>query len=73
MDGAILNGTFVAIIVAMVLVAYEMRASLRPAECRECPHCRALALERARRQQDLQAQYAREHHLDIDEDDDRRI
>ncbi len=73
MDGAILNGTLVALVVAMILVAYEMRTSLRPVECVECPHCRAVAHERARRQHDLQAEYAREHHLDTDEDDDRRI
>ena len=73
MEGVILNATLLAVIVAMVLVAYEMRASLRPAECAECPHCRSLVNERARRQRDLQAEYAREHHLDTDEDDDRRI
>lgn len=73
MEGVILNATVLAVIVAMVLVAYDMRASLQPAECAECPHCRSLANERARRQRELQAEYAREHHLDTDEDDDRRI
>lgn len=63
----------VALAVAMVLTAFEMRASLAPASCAECPHCQAAAAERERRDRELQTAYARQHGLDRDEDDDRRI
>ena len=63
----------VALAVAMVITAYEMRASLVPASCAECPHCRAAAAERERRDRDLETAYARQHGLDRDEDDDRTI
>jgi hypothetical protein len=61
-----------ALFVAIVVTAFELRASLAPASCAECPHCRALAEERERRDRELQTWYARSNHLD-DEDDDRRI
>lgn len=63
----------VALFVAFVATAFEMRASLAPDSCRECPHCRGLALERAARQKELDRAYARAQGLDRDEDDDRRI
>jgi hypothetical protein len=50
---------------------YDMGASLRPAACPECRHCRELAEESARRQEALTQEYARRHGLD--DDDDRRI
>jgi hypothetical protein len=58
--------------VAMLITMYEMRVSLEPASCGECPHCQALARERAQRERELQIWYARTHGLD-DDDDDRRI
>jgi hypothetical protein len=72
-DTGILNGALIATLVAMILVAFEMRASLTPAACPECAHCKAVAHERARREQELQARYAREQRLEVDEDDDRRL
>ena len=62
-----------ALAVAMLLTAYEMRVSLRPVACAECPHCRAAAHERRQRERELEAWYAQKHGLDADEDDDRRI
>ena len=64
--------TLIAIAAGIIVTAYEMRTSLEPVNCPECPHCRAAALEREARQHDLQEQYARRHGLD-DKDDDRRI
>jgi hypothetical protein len=62
----------IALLVAIVITAFEMRASLAPSSCPECPHCRALAEERERRDRELQTWYARSQQLD-DEDDDRKI
>lgn len=62
----------VALLVAMIVSLYDMGASLRPARCAECSHCRTLAAEEARRQERLSREYARRVGLD-DEDDDRRI
>jgi hypothetical protein len=62
-----------ALFVAIVVTAYEMRTSLEPASCAECPHCQALAAEKERRDQELQTWYARTNGIDTDEDDDRRI
>jgi hypothetical protein len=64
--------TLIALAAGIVVTAYEMRTALEPVHCPECAHCRAAALEREARQQDLQEQYARRNRLD-DEDDDRRI
>jgi hypothetical protein len=63
--------TLIALAAGIIAAAYEMRASLEPAHCPECPHCRAAALERESQQRDLQEQYARRNRLD--DDDDRRI
>jgi hypothetical protein len=73
MDIALQPLVLFALLVAMVLTAYEMRASLAPPACPECPHCKALAAERERRDRELEAAYARQHRLNGDEDDDRRI
>ena len=73
MDLALQQLTLFAVFVAMIFPAYDMRASLAPDECAECPHCKALAIERERRDRELQSAYAREHGLDVDEDDQRRI
>jgi hypothetical protein len=63
----------IALFVAILITAYEMRLSLAPTTCDECPHCRALAAERAQEELDLQTWYAHTHGLDGDDDDDRRI
>jgi hypothetical protein len=62
-----------ALFVAIIVTAYEMRASLDPPSCSECAHCQALAAERERRDQELQSWYARSNRIDADEEDDRRI
>lgn len=72
MDIGILQLALVSAIVALIVTFYEMRASLAPATCAECPHCRAAATERAQRERELQTWYAREHGLDSDDDEDRR-
>jgi hypothetical protein len=64
--------TLIALVVAIVGTAYEMRTALQPANCPECPHCRGAAIEREAQQRDLQDQFARRNGLD-DGDDDRRI
>jgi hypothetical protein len=63
----------VALTVAFIMTAIEMRLSLAPDSCAECPHCRERAAEKAARQRELDGMYARAHGLDKDEDDDRRI
>lgn len=63
----------VALAVVIIVTAFEMRLSLAPDSCPECPHCRERAAEEAARQQELDRAYARSHGLDRDEDDDRRI
>ena len=73
MESTILPVALVALFVAMVVTAFEMRRSLAPVACNECPHCRDLAAEREQRERELQTRYARTHGLDGDDDDDRRI
>lgn len=63
----------IALFVAIIVTAYEMRTSLEPPSCSECAHCQALAAERDRRARELQAWYAQSNRIDADEDDDRRI
>lgn len=63
----------VLLFVAILVTVYEMRVSLAPASCAECPHCQAIAAERVRREHELETRYARSHGYDIDKDDDRRI
>ncbi len=74
MDGSMLQSIgLVALVVAMILTLYDMGASLRPAVCSECPHCRQRAEEEARIQEQLSREYARRNRLDIDDEDDRRV
>ena len=73
MDCTILQGAgLLAIAIAMVVTLFEMRVSLLPERCAECPHCRGIADAERREQEQLAREYARRHHLD-DPDDDRRI
>jgi hypothetical protein len=72
MDSAfILPLALIAAFVAMLVTSFEMRASLTPASCSECPHCRQLAEVRQQRELELQKQYARSHGLDSKDDDER--
>jgi len=79
MDSAIVPLILVALVVAMYSTWQELRASLQPATCTECPHCRdlvaarrAAATEDARRQTELRTWYARRNGGDDNRDDDRR-
>jgi hypothetical protein len=72
MDGSLLQPLgLAALVIAMIVTLYDMGASLRPAACPECRHCRELAEADARRQEALAREYAHRHGLD--DDDDRRI
>lgn len=79
MDPAIVPLVLVALAAGMYSTWQELRSSLQPATCAECPHCRDLLAERraaaredARRQAELRTWYARRNGLDDAEDDDRR-
>jgi hypothetical protein len=63
----------VAIAVAFVVTAIEMRLSLAPDSCPECPHCRERTAAESAAQRELDQAYARSLGLDRDEDDDHRI
>jgi hypothetical protein len=75
MDGSMLQLLGLgAVVAAMIITLYDMGASLRPATCPECAHCRALAETDAREQERLARDYARRAGLpDKDDDDHRRI
>jgi hypothetical protein len=74
MDGSMLQPVvLLAVVIAMALTLYEMGASLRPATCPECGHCRAMADNEAREQERLAREYARRLGLPEDDDDDRLI
>jgi hypothetical protein len=73
MEPIALPMALVALFVAFIATAFEMRASLSPDSCPECPHCRERAIEAAARQSELDRAYARAEGLERDEDDDRRI
>jgi hypothetical protein len=72
MDGWMLQVLgMVAIAVAMIVTMYDLRLSLSPETCSECPHCRARAEAERRRQEELSREYSRK--IGLDEDDDRKI
>jgi hypothetical protein len=80
MDPAIAPLLLVALVAAMAGTWVELRNSLQPVTCAECPHCRELIATRerqaeddARRQAELSTWYARRHGLDDRDDDDRTI
>jgi hypothetical protein len=73
MDGSVLQSAgLIALVVAMILTIYDLRASLAPETCAECPHCQARAEAERRTQEELSREYARRNGFDRD-DDDRRI
>jgi len=61
----------IALAIAIIVTMYDLRLSLSPETCSECPHCRARAEAERRRQEELARDYARR--MGIDEDDDRKI
>jgi hypothetical protein len=80
MDTSIVPLIFFALMAGIASTWIELRNSLKPAMCDECPHCRAIqAREReeaaaaARRQRALSSWYARRNRLDDGEDDDRLV
>jgi NADH:ubiquinone oxidoreductase subunit F (NADH-binding) len=73
MDGSMLQTAgLIALAIAMIVTVYDLRVSLAPERCAECPHCRARADAEARLQEQLAREYAHKHGFDRD-DDDRRI
>ncbi len=79
MDTAIVPLILVALVAGMYSTWQELRSSLQPSTCAECPHCRdrlaeqhAAAREDARRQAELRTWYARRNGLDDADDDERR-
>ena len=74
MDGSTIQVLgLIALAIAMVMTLFEMRLSLQPETCAECPHCQARQEAERRLQEDLARQYARRHGVDRDDEDDRRI
>jgi hypothetical protein len=74
MDGSTIQVVgLIALAVAMVMTLFEMRSSLQPETCAECPHCQARVEAERRLQEDLAAQYERRHGLRRDDEDDRKI
>ena len=72
MDPSLAAFLFLAFVIATVFSAYEMRLALDPPHCTECPHCRAAAFDKARRQQELTDAYARRWRLGDRDDKQRR-
>ena len=74
MDGSTIQVVgLIALAVAMVMTLFEMRLSLQPDVCPECPHCQARQEAERRLQEDLARQYAQRHGLDRDDEDDGKI
>jgi hypothetical protein len=72
MDGSMLQALgLIAVAVAMLVTLYDLRLSLSPETCSECPHCLARADAERRRQEELAREY--ERRIGLDEDDDRKI
>lgn len=60
----------VALAIAMILTAYDLRASLGPETCSECQHCRERAEAERLTQERLAREYAQKHGLDQRDEDD---
>jgi hypothetical protein len=79
MDTSIVPLLLVAFLAAMAGTWMELRSSLEPPTCAECPHCRDRKarqrqeqLDAQRRQAELHALYARRWQLDEEEERQRR-
>jgi hypothetical protein len=79
MDPAIAPLLLFSFVAAMVGTWVNLRDSLKPAACSECPHCREVvrlermkAEEEERRQAELRSMYARRFRIDDKDDDLRR-
>ena len=75
MDPAIAPLLLIALGVALWSTWTELRSSLQPAACAECPHCRNLLEQRRRaaededrRQAELRTWYARRNGLEDDDE-----
>ncbi len=62
---------FFLFVVAIIIVAYEMRSSLEPPLCAECPHCRERIDEAERKKTELRAYYKRHYGIREDDNDPR--
>jgi hypothetical protein len=79
MDASIAPLLLFTFVAAMIGTWIELRSSLKPATCPECPHCREVIRlqrlaeeEEARRQAELRSYVSRRYRLD-DKDDERRL
>jgi len=79
MDTSIVPLLLVAFLAGIAGTWMELRSSLEPPACAECPHCRERRarqrqerVEAERRQTELQALYARRWRLDEEEESRRR-
>jgi hypothetical protein len=80
MDTSMAPLILVALVAGMAGTWMELRNSLKPQTCDQCPHCRAILVQQRqqaaaeeRRQRALSSWYARRHGVDDGEDDDRTI
>ena len=69
MDQSIAQLLVLAFAGASVISFAEMRSALTPPACSECSHCRSLAYEKRRREEELRNSYARRYGL-VEHDDD---
>ncbi|MEO5939911.1 MAG: hypothetical protein ABIZ72_03175 [Candidatus Limnocylindrales bacterium] len=63
----------VALAVGVMFTLYDMRLALKPSTCRDCPHCRAIAVSHIREQDARNRDHARRVGLLDDDEDDRRV
>jgi hypothetical protein len=70
MDQGIAQLLVIAFAAASVISFVEMRSALKAPMCPECSHCRSLAYERRRHEEDLRESYARRYGFLDREDDD---
>ncbi len=59
MDLQAVQVVFWLLLVAAVVMTYELKESLKPPVCRECPHCTARLDEERRRQAEAREAFAR--------------
>ena len=70
MDLLTIQVAFWLLLGAIVVMTYELKESLKPPVCRECPHCQARLAEEKRREAESRDLFART--VDDDRDEDRR-
>jgi hypothetical protein len=73
MDQGIAQLLVLAFVGASILSFAEMRSALKAPVCPECSHCRSLAFEKRRRDEEIRESYARRYgFVDQDEDEPNR-